>query len=325
MKRMNSEEMIEKMDEAGQERAPFLFVIDFSGENCHFLPLDNLSGEFYYSIPGLENLPSDKYLEQPFHFIKQPISFERYKKGFDIVKTGILRGYSFLVNLTFPTRVDTNLSLAEIFGRSNAPYRLYMPGRFVCFSPECFVKIKNGRIFSYPMKGTIDATLPDAENRILNDAKEKAEHYTIVDLIRNDLSRVANQVEVAKFRYIDRVETNGKTLLQVSSEISGCLPADYRSRLGEIIFSMLPAGSISGAPKDATLNLIRQAELDERGYYTGIFGVFDGENLDSAVMIRFIEQTHDGLFFRSGGGITAQSDAESEYHELIDKVYVPFT
>lgn len=322
---MNSNDLIRKMDEAGRERNPFLFVIDFSGENCHFVPLSDVSDEFYFSISDLENKPSSKCEERPFRFNKQPVSFERYEQGFNIVKRGILRGNSFLVNLTYPTRIDTDLTLAEIFQRSNAPYRLCMPGRFVCFSPECFVKIKQGRIYSYPMKGTIDADLPDAESRILSDEKEKAEHYTIVDLIRNDLSRVADRVEVSRFRYIDRVATNGKTLLQVSSEISGCLPADYHSRLGEIIFSMLPAGSISGAPKDATLDLIRQAEVDDRGYYTGIFGVFDGENLDSAVMIRYIEQSEEGLVFRSGGGITAQSDVESEYRELIDKVYVPFT
>jgi para-aminobenzoate synthetase component 1 len=175
------------------------------------------------------------------------------------------------------------------------------------------------------MKGTIDASLPDAEEQIMNDPKEKAEHFTIVDLIRNDLSRIAEQVEVRQFRYIDRVETNGKTLLQVSSEIAGQLPANFRNSLGDNLFSMLPAGSISGAPKDSTLSIIRSVEIDNRGFYTGIFGIFDGTNLDSAVIIRYIEQRVDGKYFRSGGGITSLSNAENEYQELIDKIYVPFT
>jgi para-aminobenzoate synthetase component 1 len=175
------------------------------------------------------------------------------------------------------------------------------------------------------MKGTIDAAIPDAERLILNDVKETAEHYTIVDLIRNDLSRVASEVRVERFRYIDKIFTNGKNLLQVSSVIKGQLPADYNQHLGEIIFSLLPAGSISGAPKKATIDLILKVEKDNRNYYTGIFGVFDGTNLDSAVMIRYIEQTSQGLVFRSGGGITTNSKAESEYQELIDKVYVSFT
>ncbi len=322
---MTRAEMIQKMNRAGEEKQPFLFLIDFSGEKCHFSPLDSLSEGLFFETPLYNYIPAMEVKGESFSFRKYPVSFETYKKGFEVVMAGIRRGDSFLVNLTFPTRIETDLSLEEIFLRSRAPYKLYISEQFVCFSPECFVRIQDGRIYSYPMKGTIDATVPDAEEEILNDPKEKAEHYTIVDLIRNDLSRVADQVEVSRFRYIDRVETNGKTLLQVSSEIAGRLPDGFHARLGDLIFSMLPAGSISGAPKDATLELIRKAEIDDRGYYTGIFGVFDGENLDSAVIIRYIEQTSAGLLFRSGGGITSKSVAENEYQELIDKVYVPFT
>ena len=106
--------------------------------------------------------------------------------------------------------------------------------------------------------------------------------------------------------------------------ISGSLPDNYHSKLGEIIFSMLPAGSVSGAPKEETIRIIRQSEGSPRGYYTGIMGYFDGRNFDSAVMIRFIEQQDEGMIYRSGGGITFMSDPEKEYQELIDKVYVPF-
>ena len=86
---------------------------------------------------------------------------------------------------------------------------------------------------------------------------------------------------------------------------------------------MLPAGSVTGAPKEKTVQIIRETEPFERGFYTGICGYFDGESLDSAVMIRFIEKTDNEMVFRSGGGITARSDASSEYLEMIDKVYVP--
>jgi len=122
------------------------------------------------------------------------------------------------------------------------------------------------------MKGTIDATVPDAENVILNDPKETAEHYTIVDLIRNDLSIVAKNVRVKRFRYIDLIRTDTKNLLQVSSEICGDLENGYESALGDIIFSLLPAGSVSGAPKKKTTEIIAAAEGTKRGYYTGIAG-----------------------------------------------------
>ncbi|MDD2797781.1 MAG: aminodeoxychorismate synthase component I [Bacteroidales bacterium] len=321
---MGRQEMIRLMNEAGRDGTPFLFVIDFSGEESIFLPLKHPSNEFYFSTPFYQHIPNGMTDNRPFRFEKHPIPFEQYKKSFDLVQRAIRRGDSFLVNLTFPTRIETDLTLQEIFMRSKAPYRLLISNKFVCFSPESFVKIVGNTIYSYPMKGTIDASIPNAEKLILEDAKEKAEHYTIVDLIRNDLSRVAEQVEVKRFRYVERVETNGKSLLQVSSEIVGQLAEGFRCTLGEMLFSMLPAGSISGAPKDSTLNIIRRAEMDNRGFYTGIFGIFDGKNLDSAVIIRYIEECEGKKQFRSGGGITSRSNAESEYQELIDKVYVPF-
>ena len=93
--------------------------------------------------------------------------------------------------------------------------------------------------------------------------------------------------------------------------------------MGDIIFTLLPAGSISGAPKNKTVEIILETEQYDRNYYTGIFGVFDGNNIDSGVMIRFIEQTPDGLVYKSGGGITALSNMDDEYNEIINKIYVP--
>lgn len=321
---MQRELMIEQMNKAGSAQTPFLFVIDFLGVQSLFYPLD-AEVPLKFATPLLTNSEKKIITNGDFLFRKHPIGFAEYEDSFRKVQKAIHRGDSFLTNLTFPTEIETDLSLEQIFDRSSAPYRLLVPGDFVCFSPECFVKIKDNTIFSYPMKGTIDASVPNATQLILEDEKEKAEHYTIVDLIRNDLSRVAKEVTVTKFRYIDEVHTHAKKLLQVSSEISGKLSIDWRTRVGEIIFSMLPAGSISGAPKDATINIIRNAEKDERGFYTGVFGVFDGESLDSAVIIRYIEEREGVKLFRSGGGITAKSDCRSEYQELIDKVYVSFT
>ena len=194
--------------------------------------------------------------------------------------------------------------------------------QFVLFSPECFVRISQGTISSFPMKGTIDASIEDASRLLLSDEKEKAEHATIVDLIRNDLSMVADHVSVERYRYLEEIVTHEKTLLQVSSCIKGELPTDYLSNLGTIVTSLLPAGSISGAPKASTTKIIRETEDYKRGYYTGVFGIFDGKELDSAVMIRFIENINGRLIYKSGGGITMNSDAEKEYGELIDKVYV---
>ncbi len=174
------------------------------------------------------------------------------------------------------------------------------------------------------MKGTIDASIPDAEKIVINDEKETTEHNTIVDLLRNDLSKVANNVRVNRFRYTDVVKTNKGSLIQVSSEIEGTLPSKYQSDIGTILFKLLPAGSVSGAPKESTLRTIIEAEKKPRGYFTGVAGYFDGTNLDSFVLIRFIEQNEKGLVFHSGGGITSKSDVNKEYLESLQKVYLPF-
>jgi para-aminobenzoate synthetase component 1 len=194
---------------------------------------------------------------------------------------------------------------------------------FVVFSPETFIKIENNELSSFPMKGTIDASLVDAEKSLLSNKKEIAEHVTIVDLIRNDMSINADNVSVEAFRYVDEIKTDNKSLLQVSSKITGKVKP--RTQLGDLVFSLLPAGSISGAPKKKTLEILDRVENYNRGYYTGVFGIFDGEKLDSGVMIRFIENQKGKLVYKSGGGIHHLSDVHSEYQELIDKIYVPIS
>jgi len=239
------------------------------------------------------------------------------------VKKNLDYGNTYLINLTSATPIDLNIDTRDIFYRSKANYKLWIKDKLVVFSPEIFVQIEKGKIASYPMKGTIDARLPNAMDVILNDPKEIAEHNTIVDLIRNDLSMLAKNVRVERFRFIERLKTNQKDLLQVSSKIVGDLEGDFFDELGTRFFKLLPAGSISGAPKKKTVEIILEAETHDRDFYTGVFGYFDGEKLDSGVMIRYIEEKNGQLVFKSGGGITTFSDAEKEYNEMIDKVYVP--
>lgn len=312
------------MNRYGRNRIPFLFIADFDLKKTVVLPLDRIKPEeILYDVGGQKNYEGSLGLNKKIVFRKYPIGFRKYKKAFDKIQRHLYEGHTYLVNLTFPTRLKTNLKLKEIFFNSSAKYKLLYKNKFVVFSPETFVKIKNGKIFSYPMKGTIDASVPDAYQKIISDKKEFAEHITIVDLIRNDLGAAAKNVRLKKFRYVEKIKTHDKELLQVSSEIEGMLAGNYNESIGSIIFSLLPAGSVTGAPKTKTVEIIKAAENYDRGYYTGVFGIFDGKNLDSAVMIRYIEKTAGGLVYKSGGGITTYSKAKSEYGELIDKVYVP--
>lgn len=315
------------MNRMGASGQAFCFIISFRMNEIFLLPAEEMGeSPVRFCMPGDHERVPHQSTEKEFRFSASPVSFSRYSQSYRIVREALLEGNSYLLNLTLPTAIDTNLTLEDIFLYSEAPYKLLFPDRFVVFSPETFVRIREGVISSYPMKGTIAADLPGAREIILNDPKETAEHRTIVDLIRNDLGRIAANVQVKKFRYLDKIETHKGPLLQVSSEITADLPGDYCNHIGDLLFELLPAGSVTGAPKKKTVEVILEAEAYERGFYTGIFGFFDGRNLDSAVMIRFIEQTADGkMVFKSGGGITVYSEPEKEYQELIDKVYVPFT
>ncbi len=315
-----------RMNELGKQGEAFFFLFDFELKKPIVLTKKELKNKgIYFDINGKKNFkyPERTPRTQNIVLQKKPIKKEKYEKAFRTVQQEINAGNSYLLNLTFPTKIQTNLSLSEIFLRSHARYKLFMKTGLVVYSPEIFVQIQDGKIKSFPMKGTIAADIPDAAAVILADKKEKAEHSTIVDLIRNDLNLVATEVKVERFRYIEKLRTKQKDLLQVSSEVTGVLPTKYTEQIGDILMKLLPAGSISGAPKKKTVEIIQAAEGQERGYYTGVFGYFDGKNLDSGVMIRYIEKEESGLVYRSGGGITTFSDCEKEYQELLDKIYVP--
>lgn len=314
-----------QMNKLGGKGVPFVFLVDFLMEHPLIFGIKE-NKIILWKTPKRSNFPatvSKKLLPTLKYWHPQPVSYEVYCKGFDMIMRHILNGDTYLLNFTQPTFVDTNLSPEEIFLLSRAPYKIYLKDKFVCFSPEPFIRIENGKIASFPMKGTIEAGDEKADEQILTNTKELAEHNTIVDLIRNDLSIKARNVKVEQFRYLERIHTHQKDLWQVSSRITGDLPANYPSFIGDILFGMLPAGSVSGAPKKKTLEIIRAAEGYERGYYTGVFGVFDGENLDSCVLIRYLENENGKPIYKSGGGITFLSKAEDEYTEMIKKVYVP--
>jgi para-aminobenzoate synthetase component I len=314
---------IHLMNSYGDARTPFLFLVDFEMKAIRLFPLDRMPDTVLYDFNAAGNPAAGKRGKDSFVFRKFPMPFEAYNKAFETIQKHIHAGNTFLANLTFPMPVETSLTLGDIYHNSIARYKILVKDEFVCFSPETFITIKDGIISTFPMKGTRKVLSTESEKELLADSKETAEHNTVVDLLRNDLSMVASGVKVNRFRYIDRIITHEGDLLQVSSEITGKLPGGYLSRIGDILFALLPAGSVTGAPKKRTVDVIREAEQADRGYYTGVCGIFDGNNLDSAVLIRLIENYTGVMRFRSGGGITFLSEARTEYDELNDKVYVP--
>jgi len=309
----------EQINALAKQRKPFLFISDFKGQRVEVILLEDLQDA------DIEFCIDEKYdyVKHPHKLQIMSINFTEYKKKFDAVIEKIKSGETYILNLTQATPVQTTLSLSDMFQVANAHYKLRYKNEFLCFSPEKFIQIANDMIHTFPMKGTIDASVKNAEEKILSNEKEMAEHIMIVDLLRNDLSIVASEVKVEDFRYLQTIEAGEKKLLQVSSHISGRLHENWYENLGSILQALLPAGSISGAPKKSTVNIIENIEEYDRGFFSGVFGVFDGEILDSGVMIRFLEKTENGYLYKSGGGITLDSDVNMEYQELQDKIYLP--
>ena len=321
---MSKDLIKEKLNKFGSEKEPFLFVLSYDLSKFYIQKLSNLPTNIKYKIDSKEDLtPKTKIALEKF-----PITFEEYKKKFDFLQEEIKKGNTYLCNLTAKSEIKTSITLDEIYEKVEAKFKLRFKNEddnFVCFSPERFVEIKDNKIFTYPMKGTIDSSIPNAQAIILNDKKELAEHTMVVDLLRNDLGIIGSNLRVDNFRYIEEINAGDKKLLQVSSAISADLLNNWNEKIGDILTSLLPAGSITGTPKRKTVEILEKLEDYNRDFYTGIFGVFDGENLDSSVMIRFIEENDNGdKFYKSGGGITCDSNILNEYQELIDKIYLPF-
>jgi para-aminobenzoate synthetase component 1 len=313
-----NKDFIRTLNEHGQKRKPLFFAIDYHASQW-FIEDENV----FYHLGEASNTTKKETSKKTKITKKIHSSFEDYQKKFNHVQDEIKKGNTYLLNLTMPTKLEGELDLESIFHDSHAPFKLYVKDKFVCFSPERFAKIENNQISTYPMKGTIEANIPNAKEKILANPKEMSEHVMAVDLLRNDLGIVATNIKVEKFRYIEKINAGKKELLHVSSKITGDLEENWHNHLGDIIANMLPAGSISGTPKKKTVEIIKEIEGYERGFFTGVFGYYDGENLDSAVMIRFIEKIGEEYFYKSGGGITIESDVNEEFNEMMDKVYVP--
>mgnify|MGYP000352610472 CR=1 FL=1 len=301
----------------GSQREPFFFCISYDLKKWDVTTLNTLDNSIKYSI-GKQNIKNN--LNQP-HILAH--DFSNYKNQFEAIIHEIKKGNTYLLNLTAKSQLESIHSLDEIYANTNAKYKLLYKDTFVSFSPESFVTIKDNVIATFPMKGTIDASIDNAKEKLLKNNKELAEHTMIVDLLRNDLNIVSKNVRVKRFRYLEKINAGKKELYQASSEIIGDLDESWHDNIGDILLPLLPAGSITGTPKRSTVNIINTIENYERGWFSGIWGIYDGTSIDSSVLIRFIEKDNNTLFYKSGGGITLDSNLIDEYNELNDKIYFP--
>lgn len=303
----------------GAENIPFLIVVSYDKSEVITIPLDEVEKKGIRFQIGKKEIPKR---EKDIQFTKKVVSKKVYSEKFYKVIEAIKDGYTYLLNLTQPTEIETTATLEEIYHYADSKYKILVPDRFLCYSPETFIKIEGNQIATFPMKGTISVSIPNGRELLYSNPKENAEHVMVVDLLRNDLNMVARNVRVEKFKHIEKIRSGNRELFQMSSKIVGDLEEGWQSRIGDILEKILPAGSVTGTPKKRTLELIHQIEGYSRNFFTGIFGVFQNGKFDSGVMIRFLEKEGDKLIYKSGGGITLDSSLESEYQEMIEKIYL---
>jgi len=205
-----------------------------------------------------------------------------------------------------------------------SPYMFYFSGTDVEVagaSPETLVKLENGILHTFPLAGTRPRGKNDEEDRLLEaellaDEKELAEHNMLVDLGRNDLGKISKfgSVQVEKLHSVERFSHVMHIGSTVRSEI-----ADGKDAL-DAIEAVLPAGTLSGAPKIRACQLIGELENNKRGIYGGAIGYIDFTgNMDTCIAIRIAYKKNGRVFVRSGAGIVADSIPEKEYEECLNK------
>lgn len=317
-------ETVEKINQLSKDKSAFVAIISYDcPDNDIVCPIDKIKEQgiyFKYYDKYTKRADISKYVCNPI-----PVDIEIYRKAFDKVQNYLQNGDINLINLCFRTDIETNLSLKQIYEYSNAPLVVMLNNKFVCFTPEIFVNIEKNKISTFPMKGTISANIPNAKEILLNDQKEYNEQVMICELMKNELSRVSTNINIDKFRYFTHVKNKNGDIWQTSSEISGILKPEYENKIGSILEKLLPAGSISGMPKENSIKITKKVEVNKREYYSGIFIYFDGEICKSHVLIRFVGlDQNKKMYYFSGGGITKESEIKKEYEELKQKVYFTF-
>lgn len=253
---------------------------------------------------------------------------ERFTQMIQKAKNYIYEGDIFQVVLSNCLSAPFQGSLLDTYRQlrllNPSPYLFYVQTsdlEVIGASPETLVKLENETLYTYPLAGTRPRgkTLQEdsaLENELLQDEKELAEHNMLVDLGRNDLGKVCQfgTVEVEKYLNIERFSH----VIHIGSTIRGIIQNDKDAL--DTVDAILPAGTLSGAPKFRACEIINELEDVKRGIYGGAIGYIDfSGNLDLCIAIRIIYKKNQKIFIQSGAGIVADSNADKEYQECINK------
>lgn len=259
---------------------------------------------------------------------KPVFSHEKFCSMVEKAKNYIYEGDIFQVVLSNKIEAEISGSLFDTYRvlrtTNPSPYMFYFSSddiEIAGASPETLVKLNNGKLYTFPLAGTrprgkTDEEDEELEKDLLSDEKELAEHNMLVDLGRNDIGRIAEigSVKVEKYLSIERFSH----VMHIGSTVTGTLRGDLDSLAA--IDSILPAGTLSGAPKIRACEIINELEDNKRGIYGGAIGYVDlSGNIDTCISIRIAFARNNKVFIRSGAGIVADSVPEREFEECLNK------
>ena len=315
-----------------QSHTPVTFAIGYEGSCASALGLayhgQVAQACVWESAKTLNNSALLDYLPTPSGTTNLRVDTPRaeYDAGFAQVIEYIRSGDCYQANLTLRGSGEfagnAQALYAALLARQWVPYHSFMPwagGHAISLSPELLWKVDGTQIQCEPMKGTVASPQDPVEAEKLakwlaSDTKNRAENVMIVDLIRNDLGRIAQsgsvQVPVA---FEVRQYT---TVQQMVSRVEAVLATD---RLSDWVDALIPFGSITGAPKRRAIEILQELESSPRGLYTGAMGYLHGEQSLCNVAIRTIEQQGSQFTLGVGGGLTIGSELEDEWREALLK------
>ena len=256
------------------------------------------------------------------------VSKEEYCKLVEKTKEYIVDGDIFqaVISRQFSSPYEGSLiNPYRVLRTTNpSPYMVYMnidDEEIMSTSPETLVRLENGRLTTFPVAGSRPRGLTEEEDQaleadLLSDEKELSEHNMLVDLGRNDLGRISkfDSVEVTKYMMIHKYSK----IMHICSQVEGDIKEDCDAL--SAIESVLPAGTLSGAPKIRACEIIEELESEERGVYGGALGYLDFTgNMDTCIAIRMAVKKDGRVYVQAGGGIVADSIPENEYQESANK------
>lgn len=297
---------------------------------------DNIEANYNKAVLELEGMrqliqKGGKAPDDPLRLkseFKPLFSEEEYCRMVQKAKHYIREGDIFQVVLSNRLEAGMEGSLLDAYRvlrtTNPSPYMFYFSGsegEIAGASPETLVKLEEGRLYTFPLAGTRPRGKSDEEDRqleaeLLSDEKELAEHNMLVDLGRNDIGKISRvgTVKVEKYMSVERYSH----VMHIGSTVGGMIREDKDAL--DAVDAILPAGTLSGAPKLRACEIINELENNKRGIYGGAIGYisFTG-NLDTCIAIRLAFSKNGKVFIRSGAGIVADSEPEKEYRECIQK------